>query len=368
MRHDRHGERGQVLPLWVGAIITTLMFSFLAINYGNTLRYQIRAQNAADAYAQGLMSVQASRFNQMTAAIYASAVEEYRLRHVLDGLLLAANDTGGCQDSYSGATGTAPYLTFRSGTCSRVYSDLSQEFEEALNRYTVDIKLLNDYSVDTSWNSWLSDTASLTTHLNTNCNLAGSFNSPAGGDCAFTGKYKIWKQTQRTGLLAVQEDAQDILLPSLGQTSVLPNDGENNMYLAPGEVDVTTCVKVPPIIPNFGPLSLPTTFAIGRAAATNVMFEQDWMQPGAIYDPVRAAQTVFQPQESYTDFTAGTDSSETYNWYGVDFGGNAAVAYVNYNDFNQPTYDNEFSVKLGWWNSVAIKPFANAPSAAQACS
>jgi hypothetical protein len=368
----RHGERGQVLPLWIGATITTLMFAFLAANYGNTLRYQIRAQNAADSYAQVLMSVQAERYNMMTEALYGTAVEEYRLRHLLDGILLAANDSGGCQDMYGGyiQNSVTGALAFPPGTCSEVYADLSNEYFASLNRYTVDIKLLNDYSNGTNWNNWLLDTASLTTHLNNNCNQPGAIApNPAGDDCAFgtPGTYHILAQTQRTGLLAVQEDAQDILVPSLGHDSTLPNDTENQTLFDPGQVDVTTCLLIPPVVPNFGPLHLPSSYAIGRAAATTVMFEEDWLQPGAIYDPAnRPADTAFQPWENYTDFTT-SDTTETYNWYGVDFGGNAAVAYVNYNDFDQPTYDNEFSVKLGWWSALAIKPFATAPTPAQAC-
>jgi len=361
----RHGERGQVLPLWIGAIITTLMFAFLAINYGNTLRYQIRAQNAADSVAQGLMSVQANRFNELNVALYGTAVEEYRLRHLLDGVLLAANDSGGCQDSYvslNPATGAASQ-----GTCETVYSNLASEYIASLNRYTTDIQFLNDYSNYASWTWFTDDNKLLLTHLENHCNQAAPTTVQEDGtDCIFT--YKIISQKQRTGLLAVQEDAQNILVPGLGHASSLADDTENQQLFAPGQIDVTTCTKIPPVIPNFGPLQLAPQYAIGRAAAANVQVEEDWMQPGAIYDPAgRPAQTTFQPSETYTAFSPGTDSSESYNWYGVDFGGNAATAFVNFGVFNQPTYDNEFSVRMGWWNSVAIKPFATAPSVSSIC-
>jgi hypothetical protein len=190
---------------------------------------------------------------------------------------------------------------------------------------------------------------------------------PDGADCEF--QYTIIGLKKRQGLEAVQEDAQNILVPGLSKTSTIANDLENQELFDPGLIDVTACATVPPIIPNFGPLQMSPTYAIGRAAATNVMVEEDWLQPGAVYDPTgRPANTVFQPVESYTDFTPGSDTSESYNWYGVDFGGNAAVAYVNYGVFNQPTYDNEFSVRLGWWNAIAYKPFVSpAPAVTSIC-
>jgi hypothetical protein len=369
----RHHERGQVLPLWAGAIITTLMFAFLAINYGNTIRYQIRAQNAADSVAQGLMALQAERFNKLEVALYTTAVEEYRLRHVLDGLLLATNDSGGCQDSYATATFNAAtgYYggPFAEGTCAEAYHDLALEYGYSLNRYTTDAKLVNDYSSYSTYANWLSDSKLLLDHMYnpSHCNtpIPAAVNAD-GTDCAFV--YNIVGQQQRTGLLAVQQDAQNILVPGLGRDSAIGPDTENKALFAPGQIDVTACEKIPPVIPNFGPLHVGTQYAIGRAAATTVQFEEDWLQPGSIVDPNRPASTFFQPAEGYTNFTPGTDTSEGYNWYGVDFGGNAGVAYVNYGVFNQATYDNEFSVRMGWWNSIAIKPFGTAPTMAQACT
>jgi Putative Flp pilus-assembly TadE/G-like len=370
----RHSERGQVLPLWAGAIVTTLMFAFLAVNYGNTVRYQIRAQNAADSVAQGLMALQAERFNKLEVALYTSGVEEYRLRHILDGILLAANDTGGCQDSYASATWDAATLTyggpFLEGTCAQVYHDLTLEYSYSLNRYTTDAKLVNDFSSYSTYANWVTDTNLLLTHVDApaHCNSASPLVVEADGtDCAF--KYHILAQKQRTGLLCVQQDAQNILVPGLTRTCPsIGADTENAALFAPAQIDVVSCAEIPPIVPNFGPLHAATQYAIGRAAATTVQFEEDWLQPGALDDPVRPSNTFFQPQEAYTNFAPGSDTSEVYNWYGVDFGGNAGVAYVNYGVFNQPTYDNEFSVRMGWWNSIAIKPFATADTMAQACT
>jgi hypothetical protein len=369
----RHYERGQVFPLWIGAVVSTLMFAFLALNYGNTVRYQIRAQNAADAVAQGLMALQAERFNKLEVALYTTGVEEYRLRHILDGIITAANDSGGCQDSYASATYNASTGfyggPFAPGTCAQVYHDLTVQYTASLNRYTTDAKLVNDYSTYSTYTNWVNDTKTMLKHLKdtSHCNSPGTAAPNADGtDCGL--HYLIVSQAQRTGILAVQQDAQNILVPGLGRQSTIGADEENKELFAPAEIDVTTCATVPPIVANIGGLHVGTQYAIGRAAATTVQFEEDWLQPGAIDDPTRPSGTFFQPEENYTTFTPGTDSSESYNWYGVDFGGNAGVAYENYGVFNQSTYDNEFSVRMGWWNSIAIKPFGTAPTMAAACS
>jgi hypothetical protein len=368
----RHHERGQVFPLWIGAIVTTFMFAFLALNYANTVRWQIRAQNAADSVAQGLMALQAERFNEVNVALYGTGVEEYRIRHLLDGILTAANDSGGCAASYDPSlwNNSSSYTSgFLPGTCSRVYDDLSAEFVASLNRYTNDAKLLNDYSNESTYANWTNDTSLLITHMSnsTHCNNAGqSIAIVDGTDCKF--QYTILAQAQRTGLLAVQQDAQNILVPGLGRTSTIGPDLENKGLFAPAKIDIAACQLIPPVIPNFGALHFVQQYAIGRAAATTVQFEEDWLQPGAIYDPAgRPVDTLFQPDEPYSEFVPGTDSTESYNWYGVNFGGNAAVAYVNYGAFDEPTYVNEYSVRVGWWNSIAIKPFAATPSVASIC-
>ena len=87
-RYARHAERGQVLPIWILAGITAITLIFLGLNYANTVRWQIRAQNAADSAASTLISIQTQRYNEAEIMLYAADVEEIRLRHLLDGCLL----------------------------------------------------------------------------------------------------------------------------------------------------------------------------------------------------------------------------------------------------------------------------------------
>src|SRR5580704_7977838 len=83
-----HRQRGQTLPVWAFGILTVLTLIAFAISYGSMVLWQIRAQNAADAAAQGLLSVQATQWNETTALLTAAAVEEYRIRAIMQATLL----------------------------------------------------------------------------------------------------------------------------------------------------------------------------------------------------------------------------------------------------------------------------------------
>jgi hypothetical protein len=117
---------------------------------------------------------------------------------------------------------------------------------------------------------------------------------------------------------------------------------------------VVACAVVPPVIPNFWKFQTQPYYAVGRSAATAVMFEEDWFQPGALYDSVRGPNVFFQPNEKYDPTPAGS-----YDWYSVNFGGNGATAYSAYNAFTQPAGTDEMSARLGWWNAIPMKPFAD---------
>ncbi len=387
-------QRGQVLPLWAMGTITTLVLTFLALNYANAVRYQIRAQNAADSAAQAVVAIQAERWNLMTEMLYASNIEEYRMRRLLDGMLLSINYSGGCSSTtqdfsnlnnpnneLSGSV-PPPYMTNNffgnmehEGTCNRTYVDLHDNFLRASNRYTQDIGFLNDVTALSTYTNWSKDAKSLLGTLATDCNNTGATGNTLhsdGGDCAF--KYTMLGAAERTGLLSVDEDAQEILVPSLGHTSNIGNDSENPELFAPVKVDIVTCRIVPPIIPSFGPFHLSSTYAIGRAAATNVQMEQDWFVPGSLIDPARSpggssTGSAFQPPESYTQ-SSGADTgagNTAYDWYDVDYGGNATTAYPSYGVFYAPIINDEMSARFGWWNAIPITPFAGSVQTSNVC-
>jgi len=75
----RHAERGQTLPFWVIAILMALSLVFFVFNYANTMRWQIRAQNAADSAAVALVASDAQAANSMTTLLYALSLQDFKL-------------------------------------------------------------------------------------------------------------------------------------------------------------------------------------------------------------------------------------------------------------------------------------------------
>jgi hypothetical protein len=363
----KHGQRGQVLPLWIVAILTTFAFTFLSLNYGNQIRMQIRAQNAADAAAQALLAIQTERWNMMTAMLYASSVEEYRIRHILDGILLAENGAGGCDSDVS------KFDTTGGTTCSSAYTALVAQYQKAVNRYTNDVMLLNDVTTPATIDNWTADANTLFTHLKARCNTSSTMiPNNDGGDCGFqytlNGTATRSAQTTKYGLDATGNDAYVVLVPTQGhKTTLYGVDTENAKYFAPPMVDVVVCTKVLPLIPTFWGLGAKPYYAVGRAGATAQIFENDWLQPGQLIDPARPSKTRFQPVEQY----AQVNFSGNYDWYGTDFGGNTfkIVTYIDpatgkqQSGYSAQLQNNELSAFAAWWSSIPIDPrdFDKAP-------
>ncbi len=346
--------------MWAIGIIATFALMYLALNYANVIRYQIRAQNAADSAAQALASIQAQRWNEMEATLYASNIEEFRARRLLDGMLLAVDASGGCAFSYN-------FGPTKPGTCNRTYIDERAGFIRSAARYSADAQFLQDATAQATLTNWWTDAQSLVQTLKTSCNpavrnvtqAAVASIHPQGGDCAF--RYTILgaQPTTRTGLGTVTQDAQNVSLPNLGHGGSAGSANENPQIFGPVEIDVATCAAVPPLVPNFGPIHFTTYYAIGRAAATNVMLEQDWLQPGSVDDYQRRDplnDQVFQPKEKYT-----VPSPGTIDWYNVDYGGNSALDYGNADQYLTPIQADELDVRLGWWGPIPIAPFSAAP-------
>ncbi|HEY4440425.1 MAG TPA: hypothetical protein VGN14_08190, partial [Candidatus Elarobacter sp.] len=87
-----------------------------------------------------------------------------------------------------------------------------------------------------------------------------------------------------------------------------------------------------------------------------VMVEQDWFQPGMLYNAW--TQNLYQPTELWSG--AASDDGTGTDWYAVRFGGNANVANTQANGYTFGIYDDEFSAFTGWWNAVQIRPYAGA--------
>lgn len=346
--NELHAQRGQALPMTVFGIVAMLIFAYFALDFGNGIRWQMRAQNAADSAAQAVLSLQTQNFNEMTAVLYATAVEEFRIRRLLNGIVLAEYNAGGC------APDPAPAPGVDVPACDAVFAGLRDQYQKAVARYTHDIVILNRITATMNYANVAADSRTLVQGLNDNCNAR------AGGDCNF--KYNVSLGT-RDDTQTVEMDALGILKPSLGRLT--GPSGVNPLLFAPLKVEVDVCTTVKPVMPGLFNYHPAAYHAIGRGAATAVMMEQDWMQPGIIVNPFSSGKP-FQPAETFVN---GVVHPDGYDWYNLNFGGNATAANSVQNFYRAGLFTDEFSAQLGWWSSIPIHSWTGPQNdAALGCS
>jgi hypothetical protein len=338
MRYPRGDERGQTFPMWTFAVFTALTLMFFSFNYANTLRWQVRAQNAADAAATAALSVQATQWNKMTSLLYAADVEEWRIRHILDGMLAAGKGDGGC----SPAPGNPV-----PGNCTAVYGALRTQYYKAVNRYTHEIQLLQALApVTTAQQS--ADASAIVAHL------AANGGKTFGGDSAFT--YKVIDYRARTAnLLQVSSDAffVDVGFPSTSD----PTDSTTPILaFSPAQIEIATCATVPPLINfSFPGLPPPPSFTvIGRAAATTVMVTQEWFEPGTFLNP-HNGNAVFQAAESY--IADGVSNPSPRDWYQTNFPTQTYQVNGTQTGYQANTVAEDFSVRAAWWATIPFAPY-----------
>lgn len=93
---SREAQRGQTLPFWTLAIAATLSLLFFMTNYANTVRWQIRAQNAADSAASAGIGTDANMYNEKTTLLLAASVAENRMRYLMQGIVNTIDHPAGC--------------------------------------------------------------------------------------------------------------------------------------------------------------------------------------------------------------------------------------------------------------------------------
>jgi Flp pilus assembly protein TadG len=350
-------QRGQTLPLWIGGILVTLALMFFTLNYANMIRWQIRAQNAADAVASGLLAIQTNNWNRMQIMLYASAIEEFRIRRLIDAIVLTANRSGNCQDA-SWSAQPSPAATGNS--CLSDYLVLKTALNRAVTRYSADIQLLHNFTYQMTKSNIEADMQTMLTHIQSHC-----YNNPNGGggtegaDCAFN--YKINAIGGRTDLLAVAMDGFIVVTPRIvnGTMSGLVNNFNtsqvnHNLWL-PEQVDIVSCATILPLVPALSNIIRAVPFtAVGRGAATSVQVMQDWMQPGMVGDPDIASGAAFQASENPTGEKIGIDDNP---YFTINYGGIVNTAVPAYRGFIAQVNNDLFSVQMGWWASVPIAPF-----------
>jgi hypothetical protein len=373
VKHD--AQRGQTFPIWAFGTLTVLTMLALALSYGQMVTWQMRAMNAADAAARGMLSVQTTQWNETEAALHAAAVEEYRLRVTMNDLLEVVRGNGGCTGySGSGGGGGGYYGSYYSGggghstptpsptasptpsatSCSTLYAALRQNYLDSLTRYTNDVAIIGRISTPT-WSTQVSEIQAALAQYQADCGDAN------GGDCAFD--YTLVEATPRptTYLEDVYADCCSFVVG--GDTS-----GDPKLDLTPMEIEIVACAKVTPWVPSFwdwhggGAVNV-----VGRAAATSIMASQEFMYVGSMEDPASSSNAVFQPPEypeSPSDASLGLTNGDEY--YRVDYGGNPSDIYnsgnpATSNGTNGFTYSASnpgLEVADGFWSTMPIKPFA----------
>ncbi len=336
----------------------TLALMFFTLNYANMIRWQIRAQNAADAAASGLLSIQTSNWNRMQVMLYASAVEEFRIRRLIDAIVVTANRSGNCVDL---TWPVQPVPAATGNSCWSDYQILRTDLNRSITRYSNDVQLLHDFTYLTTKANVEADMQTMLTHIQTHCyNQPGGGGGIEGADCAFN--YQINSIGGRTDLQGVAMDAYIIETPRIVNgvmsglvTNFNVSQINQNLWL-PERVDIVACATVPPLVPALSNIIRAVPFvAVGRAAATSVQVLQDWMQPGLVGDPAIAGGAAFQSSENPANEKLANGDDNPY--YTINYGGNNNIVYPQYRGFLDPIANDEFSVQMGWWGSVPIKPF-----------
>lgn len=266
-------QRGQTLPFWVIGILVVLSMLFVLANYANAVAWQIRAQTAADAAASGVLSVQANVYNEYSTILYATAVDEYRVRALNQAILNTVN-----QVDCTGGT---------NGTCAQNYASLAAAYDSAVYSFTEDVHLLDQANNMTQAGQG-TDQAKALTKINDGSQCSTTYTDYA---CAF--HFNV-----------------------LDASSTAPsNNGNNGGYIAGGdnEVDLIACKNVGYFASGLFPTISGATYQVlGRAAAAVVPAYTESFNPSAI-NPQTGQQ--YQPTER--QWAAG--DSDLPFW--VDFSG-----------------------------------------------
>lgn len=263
-------QRGQTLPFWVIGVLVVLSMMFFLANYANAVAWQVRAQNAADGAASAVLSVQANVYNEYSTVLYATAVDEYRIRTLNQAIL---NSIYGIQCG---------------SNCDGDYQTLVSEYNNAVYSYTEDIHLLDQANNMSQ--------AGQSTDQSKALNLIQSSNwCAAANDYACSFGFKVLDASANTG----------------GN-----GNGNNGGFIAGGDnqTDLVACKNVTYFGAGLLGLGSTATYQVlGRAAAAVVPAYTEDFTPSAI-NPQTGQP--FQPTE--TQWAADAPAIPAYQ---VNFSG-----------------------------------------------
>ena len=262
-------QRGQTLPFWVIGVLVVLSLMFFLANYANAVAWQVRAQNAADGAASAVLSVQANVYNEYSTILYATAVDEYRIRTINQAILNTIYGIG-CNS-----------------TCDSDYTTLVNEYGNAVYSYTEDIHLLDQANNMTQ--------AGQSTDQAKALSLVQSSNWCSGSnDYACSFGFKVLNASTSTG----------------------NGNGNNGGFIAGGDnqVDLIACKNVSYFGAGLLNLANSATYQVlGRAAAAVVPAYTESFSPAAT-NPQTGQQ--FQPTETQWDVD-GTQTALQVNYSGL---------------------------------------------------
>ena len=112
-RSTAFARRGQSMPFWVLATLMALALTFLIYNYAQMVRWQIRAQNAADSAAVALLASDAQSANSLNTLLYALSLNDFKLSMV--------------ESAITNLTTNQPFCLTNS-VCSQSYSALISDY------------------------------------------------------------------------------------------------------------------------------------------------------------------------------------------------------------------------------------------------
>ncbi len=319
----------------------------MVYNWSCITRLQIQTQNEADAAAQLAILPQVTQFNQLSLGLYAANVEEYRLRTLMQSLVLNVQDSAGCDYPSNGRYPTPeqdnvakPQQTIpRAYNCRLNYPKLRQAYIDSVNRYTADIQMIESIG-NISVAEQRKAPVNMIDTLTTKCNNCGTH-------------YMLNAYTSRERVLSLGQLSTDGISYKYDNANQ-GSHAQPNMIITPGTVDVTVCKEAKGLLPNIFGQTMGPVHVIARSAATPIAVTQEWFEPGL----ARNAKThgPYQPQESWAP--VNTVDSSGKNWNMVNFSGNTATADSTKQNYstNISNTAGEFAVYIPWWNSAVVHP------------
>jgi len=287
------------------AVLVILSLSFFVLNFAYVFHAEVQAQNDADAAAQVAVIPQVSQFNELSLALYSSTIEEYRIRHVLNSLLMNVRGVGGCDANPQSPIRSGVYQTDLN--CDDNYPELRSELFEAVNRYTADISLVEAIT-DVKASDQQTSAQNALTDLQQACGNGVNCNE----------KYILVKTQPRQNLSNVES--------SSAYYSFTGYDAGTTAKVAPAftpEIaDVAVCEVLKPLLPNLFGKSLPSLHIVARAAATPIAASQEWFTPGRVIDMTSAAAapgSTYNVNEYYVPYL--TVDGTGWDWNDVPFWG-----------------------------------------------